>query len=84
MTTSRADGRYNLTNLKIGGPYLVQISYVGFKNDQQDDITLLLGQAYKANFQLAEATNTLKEVVVTSGKQDKIFNNARTGSQETF
>ena len=84
VTTSRADGRYNLTNLKIGGPYLVQISYVGFKNDQQDDITLLLGQAYKANFQLAEATNTLKEVVVTSGKQDKIFNNARTGSQETF
>jgi len=85
VTTSRVDGRYNLTNLKIGGPYLIQVSYVGFKNDQQEDVTLLLGQAYKANFKLAESTNnTLKEVVVTAGKQDKIFNNARTGSQETF
>ena len=85
ITTSRVDGRYNLTNLKIGGPYLIQVSYVGFKNDQQEDVTLLLGQAYKANFKLAESTNnTLKEVVVTAGKQDKIFNNARTGSQETF
>ena len=84
VTTSRNDGRYNLTNLKIGGPYLLQVSYVGLKTEKQDDINLLLGQAYKANFKLVEASSTLKEVVVSSNKQDKVFNNARTGSQETF
>ncbi len=84
VTTSRADGRYNLTNLKIGGPYLLQVSYVGMKADKQDDINLLLGQSYKANFVLVEANSNLKEVVVSSTKQDKVFNNARTGSQETF
>jgi len=84
VTTSRADGRYNLTNLKIGGPYLLQVSYVGMKAEKQDDINLLLGQSYKANFALVEANSNLKEVVVSSNKQDKIFNNARTGSQETF
>ena len=31
VTTSRADGRYNLNNLKIGGPYLLQVSFVGMK-----------------------------------------------------
>ena len=33
---------------------------------------------------MLETSSTLKEVVVSSNKQDKIFNNARTGSQETF
>ena len=84
VTTSRNDGRYNLTNLKIGGPYLLQVTYVGLKPEQQDDITLLLGQTFKANFAMRETSSTLKEVVVSSNKQDKVFNNARTGSQETF
>jgi hypothetical protein len=84
VTTSRNDGRYNLTNLKIGGPYLLQVTYVGLKPEKQDDINLLLGQTYKANFAMLETSSTLKEVVVSSNKQDKIFNNARTGSQETF
>jgi hypothetical protein len=84
VTTSRNDGRYNLTNLKIGGPYLLQVTYVGLKPEKQDDITLLLGQSYKANFAMLETSSTLKEVVVSSNKQDKVFNNARTGSQETF
>ena len=84
VTTSRNDGRYNLTNLKIGGPYLLQVTYVGLKPEKQDDITLLLGQSFKANFAMRETSSTLKEVVVSSNKQDKVFNNARTGSQETF
>ena len=84
VTTSRTDGRYNLTNLKIGGPYTLEVSYVGSKTEKQDDINLLLGQTFKANFNLKEASSSLKDVVVTSNKQDKVFNNARTGSQETF
>jgi hypothetical protein len=84
VTTTRNDGRYNLTNLKIGGPYLVEVSYVGFKKDQQNDVTLLLGQAYKANFKLVEASNNLQEVVVKASSQDKVFSNSRTGSQDNF
>ena len=83
-TTTRNDGRYNLINLKVGGPYLVEVSYVGFKKDQQNEINLLLGQAYKANFKLVEASNTLQEVVVRSTNQDKVFSNSRTGSQDNF
>jgi hypothetical protein len=54
------------------------------KTEKQDDITLSLGQTYKANFSLSDANSNLKDVVVTSARQDKVFNNARTGSQETF
>ena len=82
-TTTRADGRYNLPNLKIGGPYVVTVSFVGMKPETQSDITLVLGQSFKANFSLVESTTTLKEVVVTAN-QSKVFNNARTGTQDVF
>jgi hypothetical protein len=80
-TSTRTDGRYNLPNLKIGGPYLITVSYVGFKTEAEKDVTLLLGQTHKSNFTLQEATTTLSEVVVTSG-QSKVFNSSRNGSQE--
>ena len=82
-TSTRTDGRYNLPNLKIGGPYSIHVTSIGFKAEHQDDITLLLGQSHKANFTLKEASTTLKEVVVVSG-QNKVFNSSRTGAQETI
>jgi len=81
VTSTRVDGRYNLPNLKIGGPYSITVSFVGFKTETENDVTLLLGQTHKSNFTLKEATTTLQEVVVTAG-QNKVFNSSRTGAQE--
>src|ERR1035437_7203727 len=80
ITTTREDGRYNLPNLKIGGPYTIEVSFVGNQPAHQDGITLFLGQTYKANFNL-KATTDISEVVVTA-VNDKAFSSARTGSQE--
>ena len=33
-TTTRKDGRYNLPGLRIGGPYTITVSYVGFKQEK--------------------------------------------------
>jgi hypothetical protein len=57
-TSTRADGRYNLPNLKIGGPYSITVSFVGFKSETENDVTLLLGQTHKSNFILEEANTT--------------------------
>ena len=81
ITSTRNDGRYNLPNLKIGGPYSIHVTSIGFKSEHQDDITLLLGQSHKSNFTLKESTTDLQEVVVTSS-QNKVFNSSRNGSQE--
>jgi hypothetical protein len=80
-TSTRIDGRYNLPNLKIGGPYTITVSFIGFKTETENDVTLLLGQTHKSNFVLREATTTLQEVVVTAG-QNNVFNSSRTGAQE--
>ena len=62
-TTTRKDGRFNLANLRIGGPYTVTISFIGFKEEKQDNITLLLGQEFKADFSLKPEAQQLTEVV---------------------
>lgn len=82
VTTTRKDGRYNLPNLKVGGPYQVTASYIGFKPETQENISLSLGQEFKANFDLTVSTSALTDVVVTGTRQDKLINNNRTGSQE--
>src|SRR5580698_2268375 len=43
-TTTRKDGRFNLQGLRIGGPYVVTVTYVGYKSEKQEDITLSIGQ----------------------------------------
>lgn len=81
-TTSRKDGRYNLPNLRVGGPYEITTTSIGYKSSTQDNITLLLGQEYKADFALILDSKELTEVTVSGRRQDKTFNNNRTGSQE--
>lgn len=81
-TSTRTDGRYNLPNLRIGGPYEVSATYVGFNPETQRDITLVLGTAFNADFQLVQSTGTLNEVVVATTRTDRVFNRNRTGAAE--
>src|SRR5450432_2230597 len=81
-TTTRKDGRYNLAGLRIGGPYTIFITYVGYKADKQDNINLVLGQDFTSDFSLAPESVQLTEVVVSTTRQNKVFNNSHTGSQE--
>jgi len=82
-TTSRSDGRFNLANLRIGGPYTVTVTYVGYQPSHQEDIYLVLGQEFRASFVMTPEAKQLSEVVVTSpGTQGKVFNSSHTGNQE--
>ena len=80
-TTTRQDGGYNFPNIKIGGPYTITVSFIGFKSEKQEDVYLTVGQSFKQNFVLAEDVKTLNEVIVKS-TNDKNFNSNRNGSQE--
>src|SRR5580765_4863535 len=82
VTTTRNDGRYNLANLKVGGPYTITVAYVGYKSAQQENVTLLLGQEFKADFTLEQESASLTDVIVTTSNQNKIFSNSHTGTQE--
>ena len=81
-TTTRADGRFNFPNLRVGGPYTVIVTYVGYKEEKQENINLLLGQEFKVNFTLSSEDKLLDSVVVAGKQQNKIFSPNRMGMQE--
>ena len=84
VTTSRKDGRFNLSNVRIGGPYTITTSFVGYKEEKQEDVYLTLGTAFKADYSLVNNNANLTEVVVTARRSDKVFSRSRTGSAEVI
>lgn len=82
-TTTRNDGRYTLPNLRIGGPYTVDASYVGYENGKESNIYLSLGQKKQINMSLKEGATSLDEVVVTA-LQGGVINKDRTGASVTI
>ncbi len=74
------DGRYNLLNLRVGGPYEVTISYVGFKTVLKNDIFLALGKTFSYNVAMVSDSQALDEVVVVSDATGT-FGSDRTGAE---
>jgi hypothetical protein len=80
-TVSRGNGQFTIPNMRVGGPYRVEISYVGLKTEVIEDLQLKLGEASVLNIAMGETSKTLDEVQVTaSGGRNSILNANRTGS----
>lgn len=77
-TITRDDGNWDIRNMRIGGPYEITVSYVGFNEEKQSDVYLNLNQTYEVQFVLVESIETLMEVTVTTGS--KYINSDLTGS----
>ncbi|TYP71457.1 TonB-dependent receptor [Aquimarina intermedia] len=74
------DGRFNLINMRVGGPYEITISYLGFKKQTITDVYLQLGETSNFDVYLVEDDNQLEEVVITSNKS-ATFSSERTGAE---
>ncbi|MBY0435712.1 MAG: TonB-dependent receptor, partial [Cyclobacteriaceae bacterium] len=76
-TSTREDGGYAIPNARIGGPYKLTISFVGFEAQEKTDIFLSLGVTSTVNFTLAESGSELQEIVVSASS---LINADRTGA----
>ena len=74
------DGKYRIVNMRIGGPYTVTISFVGFEDNVTTGVHLQLGQTFNINKQLSTSSTQLGEILITGRKND-VFNDGRTGSE---
>ncbi|MFQ5569559.1 MAG: carboxypeptidase regulatory-like domain-containing protein [Rhodothermales bacterium] len=81
-TSTRVEGNYNIPNMKVGGPYTVTVTFVGFTERKEENVYLSLGQNLRLDFQLSESAVELGDIVVL-GEQDEVLNSDRTGA-ETF
>ena len=68
------DGFYSIQGMRPGGPYTLEVSYIGYNTKVVKNITLALGQNSVLNEQLSEGSEVLDEVVVSASRN----NNMRT------
>ncbi len=59
-------GLYNISGMRVGGPYEVKISYIGYKTELVEGITLQLAETYNLDVEMTEDTQLLGEVVVSA------------------
>ena len=71
-TVTNVSGQFNLQGMRTGGPYKVEISYVGYQTAIYKGINLLLGENYVLNVSLKESSELLDEVVVTASKESNM------------
>ncbi len=74
------NGSFTIPNLRVGGPYTLEVKFMGYKPAKVENIYLQLGKTYNVDVKLVEDSQTLKEVVISATK-NPTFNNDRTGSE---
>ena len=75
---TNAKGMYTINGMRVGGPYQVSISYIGYETKKVTGITLQLGETYNLSTAMNEDAKVLGDVVVI-GKGSK-FANEKTGA----
>ncbi|HJS56321.1 MAG TPA: carboxypeptidase regulatory-like domain-containing protein [Chitinophagaceae bacterium] len=76
--TTKADGRYTVPNLRVGGPYRITVNHVSYKDEVTEGVILELGLNNTVDFALEEKTTELDNVTVTA--TSRIFDSKRTGA----
>lgn len=76
---TRSDGRFTIPGMRVGGPYRVTASAIGFEADVKEDVFVNLGQTTDLRFMVREAAVQLGTVSVTA-EGETVFSSARTGA----
>ncbi len=78
-TMTFEDGRFLIQGMRVGGPYKVVVSFVGYKNSEQSDVYLQLNQAGVVDLSLTTADNVIQEVTISYDK-GSVISSDRMGS----
>jgi hypothetical protein len=83
LAVTRAEGRFFIENLTIGGPYRLVAEAIGFLPDTTAGVVLGLGQRMVLTFRLRPVAARLAPIVVEAG-QDPRINAGRTGPADAI
>ena len=67
---TNVNGRYTITGMRSGGPYEVEVSYIGYQTKKFTDIQLSLGQNSVLDVWLSEGSEMLQEVEVVAAARN--------------
>jgi hypothetical protein len=77
-TVTNNEGRFNLQGMRPGGPYQVEVSFVGYSKGTYTDIRLYLGESFVLDVALTESAVDLGEVMVVG--RASAFQTDKTGA----
>jgi hypothetical protein len=78
-TSTRTNGRFVIPNIRVGGPYTVTVSLVGYKKASRENVTATVSQTSEVDFELVEQTIQTDELTVT-GQRLGSLDASKTGS----
>jgi len=68
--STRDDGRFNLVNVRVGGPYTITVSYIGYTEQKIEDVIIKLGEDRRLNFTLVEEAIKGAEITVVAERSE--------------
>ena len=77
---TRDNGQFDLLNMRIGGPYEIKVSFVGFETFVQNNVQLVLGKTFETRITISEGTGQKLDEVLVRGNRDGQINPDRTGA----
>lgn len=77
---TNAEGRYTIGGMRVGGPYTIEVSFVGYQAQKFEDVTLKLGEPFVLNVTLADNSSTLATVNVVGSGSNPILNSNKSGA----
>ena len=83
-TITDNSGNYRIANMRVGGPYKIEVSLLGFGSNTFEGATLRLGENYVHNVVLKEESIKLNEVVVSAGLVNPMLNSDKSGASINF
>ena len=78
VTISNTNGQFSMQGMKSGGPYTINVSFIGYNTSSYRDITLSLGDMFNLNVALNESATKIAEVVIVGSKT--AFRSLKTGA----
>jgi len=78
--STNSDGRFTIGGMRVGGPYTIEISFIGYRPEKQTEVYLKLGEPYLENITLVDNSSTLAEVKVVGQSNNAIMNSNKSGA----
>src|SRR3989454_7563866 len=75
----RSGGTYTIPNMRIGGPYRVTVTMIGYRPGTRDSVFLNLGQSLQLDYRLVRQAVQLA-AIQAEREENRILNGGRTGA----
>src|SRR5262245_29423366 len=75
---SRSSGAYTLPNVRVGGPYRITVTFIGFQPRSAEDVFLNLGETRRLDFRLIRVATQLTGTQIVASREVEAV---RTGAQ---